>query len=317
MTDTIAQLIRSFPTLVIDERPQGNKSPLDEEHSDDDRVLEILPDPWVRGGNQPGYYTMGLDERVKRYGTASAFIRSNFVFSPEIENPFGTVCQNFFPQKYFDQVVRITAHLRFELDTPRSWTGIFVKVDYVSGGIRDQLLDNMFDRRLQGSSNGEWVHCELVHPVPSTATNFTFGFLLCGEGTVWASDFNIDIVDDPHEMRKIPDFFRSNSLSISNSSSPSTSQSSTPSSTPQCSPRNSFAKAGMQKRVQNIKLNPSPSLRMKPRRVSNHRSRSSPNPTQNRKVVVHQPTIPTYHTKKVTTIGCCTNVITNNPNFNG
>jgi len=178
----------------------------DDETSEHGIHVNELPEGWIRGGSQPGKYEMGLDENVYRSGSASAFIRlkEGAIFTPQASpslgtrHPrtaeFGTICQNFYPKNFLNKNVKLSAYLCYELVANLdSWTGIWLKVEYTdetqSLGFR---LDNMYDHKLTGSSNGNWVKCEIIHSIPASTVNVTFGFLLFGGGIVWADDFTFE-----------------------------------------------------------------------------------------------------------------------------
>jgi len=185
----------------------------DEEEEEDDRprepgILDELPDGWYRGGSHPGKYKMGLDERVYRSGSASAIIQS---IAPDVTQgervAFGTICQSFFPKDYLSKRIRLTAFLRYDLlDDTISWAGIWMKTEFPSSQIGVNLfrLDNMSDRKLQGSSKGEWFKVSIVNDIPMSAVNCTFGFLLCGGGFVWADDFQFEVVDKSTPLTGVP-----------------------------------------------------------------------------------------------------------------
>jgi len=151
---------------------------------------------------------MGLDERVYRSGSASAIIQSIAQDVTQGERvAFGTICQSFFPKDYLSRRIQLTAWLRYELlEDSKSWAGIWMKTEFPSSqvGVNHFRLDNMSDRKLQGSSKGEWVKVVIVNDIPMSAVNCTFGFLLCGGGLVWADDFQFEVVDKSVALTGVP-----------------------------------------------------------------------------------------------------------------
>jgi len=190
----------------------GSDSPLQDDDSDEEDVdeegkhepgiVEELPEGWYRGGSQPGKYKMGLDERYFRSGSASAYIES---VGPNNKLGFGTVCQNFYPKDYLAKRVRLFAWLRYNLcEDSQSWTGIWMKVEIPTEGGTGFRLDNMSDRKLQGSSKEQWARAEIVMDIPMSCINCTFGFLLYGGGIVWADDFQFEVVDKSVPLTGVP-----------------------------------------------------------------------------------------------------------------
>lgn len=165
-----------------------------------------LPDGWTRGGSHPTRYEMGLDDGKCGNG-AAAFIRSTCTFLycvcihflalaplPSGHPGFGTVCQRFYPkvghhckialifQHFLGKRVKLRGHLCWNLVGPCSWTGMWLKVNLVTKNYppRTFHLDNMSDRKLTGSSQGNWVECEIVTDIPTNVEALSFGFLLVG-----------------------------------------------------------------------------------------------------------------------------------------
>jgi len=156
-----------------------------------------LPEGWARGGSHPGRYEMGLDEgKYYTGGTAAAFIRSMTLEPlPNGNISFATVCQKFYPKTFLDKKVKLTGRLCYNLCAD-SWTGLWVKVDLKVPQDRPRSfrLDNMNDRKLCGSSEGEWIYCEVETDIPVNVESVSFGFLMCGTGIVWSSDLQFEII---------------------------------------------------------------------------------------------------------------------------
>jgi len=165
-----------------------------------------LPEGWYRGGSigSPGMYIIGLDESVLFDGCASAVIRSKDLQSLKC-NEFGTVFQNFFPRDYLCRRIKISAYLNYKLFGENSWTGIWMKEEFIDENYQSYFIkDNMSDRKLTGSSNNSWVPCTIVVDVPFSCVNLKFGFLLSGTGIVWANNFDLEVVDTSLPLTGVP-----------------------------------------------------------------------------------------------------------------
>jgi len=150
---------------------------------------------------------MGLDERVYKSGSASAYIKSIADRVAEGEKlGFGTVCQSFFPKDYLSKRIRLTAWLRHDLpEDGKSWCGIWLKTEYPSStGVNLYRLDNMSDRKLTGSSKEGWINVCIVNDIDMNCINCTFGFLLCGAGTIFADDFQFEVVEKTVPLTGVP-----------------------------------------------------------------------------------------------------------------
>ncbi|GBC05378.1 hypothetical protein RclHR1_00620018 [Rhizophagus clarus] len=194
---------------------------------------------WFIEENSPQQYQVGVDSTIF-YGKApSGFIKS----LPNVkENGFGTLMQNFIPKDYLGKQVQLSCFIKY--NNVLSWTGIWIRVDSVNGGI-----DNMYDRRLNGTSDwksvsstvnvpedttnvlswtGIWIRVDSVNGgidnmydrrlngtsdwksvsstvnVPEDTTVLDFGILLRGDGEAWLDDCSFEVVDPPMENVNFP-----------------------------------------------------------------------------------------------------------------
>lgn len=222
VNDNVSENEDTESDLDEDDTDEEEEEDDDEEDEESTRkaeqgILDTLPEGWYRGGSQPGKYRMGLDERIYRSGSASAFIQSIEVNGGDEKIGFGTVCQSFFPKDYLSKRIRLTAWLRHELpEDGKSWCGIWLKTEYPSShGVNLYRLDNMSDRKLVGSSKNEWVSVAIVNDIDMSCVNCTFGFLLCGGGSVWADDFQFEVVEKSVPLTGVPKQKRPINLSFS------------------------------------------------------------------------------------------------------
>ena len=143
-------------------------------------------DGWVMAGSRPNSYAMDVDTEILHSGTASARLAStaNRILG------FGTMMQNFSPEKYLNKRVQMSGWVR-SLDV-EEWAGLWMRVD--GDGLLPLAFDNMSDRPVQGST--DWTRHSIVLDVPEEATNIAFGILLNGTGTVWLDDLEFTVVTD-------------------------------------------------------------------------------------------------------------------------
>ncbi|RIA86335.1 hypothetical protein C1645_829437 [Glomus cerebriforme] len=145
-----------------------------------------LPDGWFSAGDSPNDYLMGVDHTIF-YGRApgsSGFIKA---LPSANDKGFGTMMQNFFPKKFIGKRVRLSCFVKHE--NVLGWAGMWMRVDT----IMENVLDNMFDRKITGT--GDWVKFESVLDVPKDTINLAFGILLSGAGEAWLDNCKFEIVD--------------------------------------------------------------------------------------------------------------------------
>ncbi|GES99889.1 helix-turn-helix transcriptional regulator [Rhizophagus clarus] len=145
------------------------------------------PVGWFIEENSPQQYQVGVDSTIF-YGKApSGFIKS----LPNVkENGFGTLMQNFIPKDYLGKQVQLSCFIKY--NNVLSWTGIWIRVDSVNGGI-----DNMYDRRLNGTSDWKSVSSTVNVPEDTTVLDF-------GDGEAWLDDCSFEVVDPPMENVNFP-----------------------------------------------------------------------------------------------------------------
>jgi Glyoxalase superfamily protein len=155
-----------------------------------------LPAGWTKWGKAAECYDMGIEPELKHKGQKVAFIRRNQNSIPpeQADGAFGTLMQTFSAQQWHDKKLELTAELKSEAaDGVQMW----MRVDGPMGLLR---FDNMDYRRLKGTQ--DWAPARIVLAVPDNAITVNFGFFVIGQGTGWASNFNLKVVDhqEPETM---------------------------------------------------------------------------------------------------------------------
>jgi hypothetical protein len=139
---------------------------------------------WFSAGSKPKSYDMGIDKGAGQDGKNCATIKSK----DKRINGFGTLMQNFSPDKYIGKKIRMTGFMKSK-DVDQ-WAGFWLRIDYANS---KNILDNMYDRPVKG--NTEWTKYEIVLEVPETAKNIGFGALLHGTGQIWFDNLNFELAD--------------------------------------------------------------------------------------------------------------------------
>ena len=141
------------------------------------------PTGWIKAGDRPADYEMGLDSTTAFTGNSSGYIR-NVKPNPQ---GFGTYMQMFDAIEYRGKRLRLSAYVKSE--NVKNRAGLWMRVD------RDKkpvAFDNMQNRPITAS--GEWTRHSIVLDVDQQATAVAFGILLSGEGAVWIDDVQFDVV---------------------------------------------------------------------------------------------------------------------------
>lgn len=144
-----------------------------------------LPTGWFRAGSKPASYRMILDSIVdneKRKVLTIQSVDKNI-------NGFGTLMQDFSPEKYLGKRIRMTGYMKSK-DVER-WAGFWLRID---GDSKKSLaFDNMQDRAVKGTT--DWKKYEIVLDVAPSATNIAFGALLAETGQIWFEKFTFEVVN--------------------------------------------------------------------------------------------------------------------------
>jgi hypothetical protein len=138
---------------------------------------------WIKAGDSPSEYEVGVDRKVTYSGALSAYIRSRGV-----PRGFGTLMQTFKADMYRGNRLKMSASARAE--DVRNWAGFWMRVD--SPERNAVSFDNMQDRPIAGSV--DWRSYQIVLDVPDNSSYIAFGLLLDGPGCVWLTKFHFEVV---------------------------------------------------------------------------------------------------------------------------
>ena len=144
-----------------------------------------LPTGWYRWGNQLTSYRMLIDSSAGQGGKNVLTIKS---IEEKIDG-FGTLMQDFLPNKYLGRRIRMTGYMKSKDVKGRA--GFWLRVDQENSK-KPLAFDNMNDRAIKGST--DWGKYEIVLDVPKNASNIAFGALLNGTGQIWFEKLNFEEV---------------------------------------------------------------------------------------------------------------------------
>lgn len=145
-------------------------------------VYAEVPVGWAVAGTAPGDYEMTSEPGDRVPGEKSGVIRAK-----KDSRGFGTLMQTVDAESYRGHRVRLSGFLR----TKQAGRGqLWMRVD--GAGQRSLGFDNMDDRPLVGDV--DWKRCDIVLDIPDNAADIAFGFMLQGNGEIWASDFHLETV---------------------------------------------------------------------------------------------------------------------------
>ena len=140
---------------------------------------------WLISGSNFGQYEVEMDHNHFHSGLQAVKLSGQNQIQGE---DFITVMQQISATNYQQQRIRVSAYLKSADIT--GWGGLWFRID---GQNFEQLkFDNMQDRPIVGTN--EWNYYSTVLDVPAGAAVLNFGFLLQGEGSLWADDFCVESV---------------------------------------------------------------------------------------------------------------------------
>ena len=140
---------------------------------------------WFLAGNDPSSYVMERDPAVTRAGKPSARLAS-----VRKSKGFGTMMQCFSPADYAGKRIRFSAYVRAR--DVRNWAGLWMRVDGPEKSSGSLAFDNMQGRPIKGTR--DWTRYDVVLDVAKEATGICLGVLIDGEGKVWLSGVNFEVV---------------------------------------------------------------------------------------------------------------------------
>lgn len=147
-----------------------------------------LPSGWYPAGSKPGNYIMGIDKGTGQDGKNTATIQS----IGKVTNGFGTLMQDFLPDKYRGKRIRMTGFMKSK--DVIGWAGFWLRMDQPGSQQSASYFDNMHDRSIRG--NTDWKKYEIVLDVPADAINIAFGALLNEAGQIWFDNIKFEVVDN-------------------------------------------------------------------------------------------------------------------------
>ena len=147
------------------------------------------PSGWFKAGSKPQSYEMGIDRSAGKDSKNAGTIKS---IENKIEG-FGTLMQDFLPNKYLGKRIRLTGMLKTK--DVSNWAGLWLRID-TKTPIKAVVFDNMHDGKRDQSVKGttDWKKYEIILDVPDNASNIAFGALLKGTGQIWFDNLNFEIV---------------------------------------------------------------------------------------------------------------------------
>ena len=144
-----------------------------------------VPSGWLKAGDHPEQYDMGIEPGMRHEGHAVAFIKG----TAERFDGFGTFMQMASASEYLGKRIRLSADVKADIDT--GWAGLWLRLDGTDPR-RPLGFDNMQSRPITGTTG--WKRVTVVLDVPQDTTAMGFGLLLSGGGEVRMSDLKLEIV---------------------------------------------------------------------------------------------------------------------------
>ncbi len=140
-------------------------------------------------GSNPENYSIGIEKSAER-NSKVGYLKSVGTKNPK--NGFGTIMQQFDPEDYLGEKVKLTGYIKSE--NVKDWAGMWMRVDGDGHKKRPLSFDNMQDRPIKGSLN--WKKYEIILDVPQESQLIAYGVLVSGMGSVWLDDFKFEIVTE-------------------------------------------------------------------------------------------------------------------------
>jgi hypothetical protein len=145
---------------------------------------DILPEGWVKSGDQPQDYTAGVERDFGYKSNSCAFLASRD-YKPL---GFTTLQQTIEADNYKEQRVEFSGYVKTNLVS--YWSGLFMKVEDIFG--RVLAYDDMHDRPIVGTS--DWAKFSIALDVPQNASKIIYGVVLSGKGEIYFDTLNLSVV---------------------------------------------------------------------------------------------------------------------------
>ncbi len=155
-----------------------------------------MPDGWSDShGNVDRVSTLySFDVESREEGAGEQCVRMHRVNASKEE--FGSLMQTIPAHTLAGRAIRIEADIRTEdLD---EMAGLWLRID---GDESMLFFDNMEDRPIQGTT--PWKTYSQETEVPNKAKWLNYGFLLAGNGTLWAADVRVSASDEQGQYRPV------------------------------------------------------------------------------------------------------------------
>jgi hypothetical protein len=147
-----------------------------------------LEQAWIKSGQNPDNYVIGVDDTGYHRGGNAKFIRHKTGKAADGKE-WATLMQAVDAQDYRGKRVRFSAQVRTRDVT--GWAGLWMRVDRPNG---DSLLYNSQDKPIHGTT--DWQRRSVVLDVAPDAQAIMFGVIDGGTGQVWIDDLRFEAVGD-------------------------------------------------------------------------------------------------------------------------
>jgi hypothetical protein len=152
------------------------------------------PVGWGKAGSHPQDYETGVDNKVRRSGHASGFVRSKST-QP---GGFATLMTGYKASDHVGKRLRLSGFIKGEQVEKQA--ALWMRVDGAQG--KTLSFDNMNDRPIKGTS--DWKRYDIVLDVPTGSADIAFGVLLEGKGQVWVDDLRLEEVGQDVASTNLP-----------------------------------------------------------------------------------------------------------------
>ena len=176
--DVVGSAGEGPPTTGVEVKPAEMRAFVNGSFDEASPTSQALPKGWGGGGKG---YRLVRDEATRHAGQASAKIEKVGGGS------FGTFTQMFSAKDFRGKRLSYTGMLK--TDNAES-AGLWMRID--GPGNRVLGFDNMQTRPVKGTT--DWTEYSIELDVPEEATHIALGFLLAGNGAVWADDLKLQVV---------------------------------------------------------------------------------------------------------------------------
>lgn len=144
------------------------------------------PKNWDFFGSKPESYVVQADPTQKStYGNSVSLASKGAVSGTAT----ATLMQTIKADDYRGKRVRFAGYIKGQ--GVKSWAGLWMRVNDAADKVI--VLDNMEKRAFQG--DGDWRKLEVVLDIPSDSSKISFGTLLVGQGRIWVSGLDFQVVD--------------------------------------------------------------------------------------------------------------------------